>query len=331
VYFSDSKGGESYRGTMLAPEAIKLAEANKEHFGPAYGELMKNLREKESKGQAVDVSMTSADEKTGSLTFGSEATGKWTAHNANLSGFKNTREALNITDWGSRETGGNKRDVTNTNLTGNIKRDYDINTKEIDHGTNVGGTALQMAQTGNRSLYSGVVKAYQSNDLAKTSAEISETSSKIMKGLSNFVTQDGKNAHKAVGRAYAELGLGTPSISPYSAKVGARGEVSVSTDKDTTVNLITKALDDIQTKALKEGERLGYSGKALESHVAAKTAQFVNTWKSFATSDQEFGATKPGDMLKKAGKGVVDSGAPLPMASASEQDRRRENLEKIKP
>ncbi len=69
-------------------------------------------------------------------------------------------------------------------------------------------------------------------------------------------------------------------------------------------------------------------------HYALKTAQFLNAWKAFATKDQEFGATKPGEMIKKAkdavvdaGKEVLDSGVPYPLASEQEQERRREVLE----
>lgn len=197
--------------------------------------------------------------------------------------------------------------------------DRDVST--VDRGTNIGGTALQMALRGDPSMYKGVVGAYESNNLAKTSAEVSETSSKIMGGLKSYVEQAGSNSNKALVAAYASLGMGG-SAGFLKGEAGVRGQMQTESEGRTTVNLMTKALDDVQTRALKEGERLGYKDKALQSHVAAKTAQFVNTWKSFATSDQEFGAAKPTEMLNQVKDAAKESAAPYPFASSDEMKNR---------
>jgi hypothetical protein len=206
----------------------------------------------------------------------------------------------------------------------------DINTVSVDHGTKIGDTALQMGLRMDPALYRQMVKAWDQNNLPDVDAEISQTSSKLMAGLRPYVEQSGKNAHKAVGYAYAELGLKTPF-----GGGGAEGRLQISSDKTTNVNLLTKALDDIQHRALKEGAKLGYEGKQLEAHVAAKTAQFLNAWKEFATKDQEFGAAKPGEMASQAkdavinaGKEVLDSAVPYPLASEKEQERRKGTLQK---
>ncbi len=74
-------------------------------------------------------------------------------------------------------------------------------------------------------------------------------------------------------------------------------------------------MHEVQTHALKEGARLGYTGKQLQSHVAAKVGQFTHALLNHANYDRGYGASG----VYNYGK---DAGAPLPLASENEKKER---------
>lgn len=188
-------------------------------------------------------------------------------------------------------------DDTKQKLSGTITKKFDEDTYTVGRGPQF-ANPLYMALNHEPAMYKGVVAAYQANNLAQTAAEKTVVSAGIATELKSFVEKTGAISTKAFINALAEVGVSTPKIanvvSPFEASMKLQGGVGTETRKAATVNLITTAIDAVQSHALQEGRKLGYTGTQLQSHVAAKVGQFVHSWVQYATADREYGLEAPG-------------------------------------
>jgi hypothetical protein len=98
-----------------------IRDAIKEHNPNA----ARGIAEAIKRGEAVSFDITRTKEgDIASVKMSTGATFSREDFKGNLKGWENVTKALTVNEWGSRETGGHKRDVTNTNFTGNRSANY---------------------------------------------------------------------------------------------------------------------------------------------------------------------------------------------------------------
>lgn len=215
-------------------------------------------------------------------------------------------DTTKTTKWGTREEGGYKRDVTNTNFTGNRKVNYDEDTTVIDRSTKISpDTAFQMAIKGEQALVRPVTNQFLSEK--QQEAEILALSGALGKSWGAFMQRQGVSADYARGEAHLSVGAGGGLI--FKAEAGARGSVEGERLDKKTTDLMTQQADTLIRSTLTEAKQKGLDTNATRALLSSKIEDYSNAFYKEVQSQtpKKFGVSSPGQAITEIGEKAVGS------------------------